>query len=273
MIVDSHTHVSLYWYEPVETLLYQMDQNQVEKAVLVQMWSELDNTYQRQCVERHPDRFASVVMVDVNSADAPEKLKRLAGEGARGVRMRPGTRSAGDDSLALWRAARDLGISVSCVGSPQAFASAGFEEVIQELPDLPIVIEHLGEILPLSDEYKPDEADRIFALSKYSNVFIKIHGLGEFAERDRSPVDDYPFVRPVPDLIQRAYQSFGPTRMMWGSDYPPVSKREGYANALKFAQQQLSQLPSDEIDQVFGGTAASLYGLNVPVSSVPITQV
>lgn len=260
MIVDSHSHVSLYWYEPVETLLFQMEQSNVDKAVLVQMWSELDNSYQAECARRFPDRFASVVMVDTASPTAVDALKRLVDEGAKGVRMRPLTRSTGPDPFALWRAAEQLGISASCVGSPAAFASAEFEQTIQEVPNLPIVIEHIGEILPADPGYDAADAERIFALSRFDNVYIKIHGLGEFAVRNRRPSDGFPFMKPVPDLITRAYSSFGAQRMMWGSDYPPVSKREGYANALKFARQELAHVPDTDRDMIFGDTAAALYG-------------
>ncbi|MCI0144077.1 amidohydrolase family protein [Arthrobacter bambusae] len=269
MIVDAHSHVSLSWYEPVETLLFQMDQSNVDKAVLVQMWSELDNGYQTECVRRFPDRFASVVMVDTESSDAVSDLKRLADEGAKGVRMRPLTRSTGNDPLALWRAAEKLGISASCVGSPNAFASEEFEQAIREVPNLPIVIEHIGEILPADPGYDPAVADRIFNLSRFDNVYIKIHGLGEFAVRNRRPTDGFPFLRPVPDLITRAYSSFGANRMMWGSDYPPVSKREGYANSLTFARRELAHVPEHDLNMIFGGTAASLYGLG-SASELPL---
>ena len=37
VIVDTHCHVSPYWYKPVETLLHQMNSNGVDKAVLIQL--------------------------------------------------------------------------------------------------------------------------------------------------------------------------------------------------------------------------------------------
>ena len=36
LIADSHVHIALHIYEPVEILLAQMEHNQVEKTVLVQ---------------------------------------------------------------------------------------------------------------------------------------------------------------------------------------------------------------------------------------------
>src|SRR5438552_1390668 len=112
LIVDSHCHASLGWYEPVETLLYQMDANGVERAVLTQLRWQTNNEYQMECVRRYPGRFASVVIVDEGRPDAIQTLERLAAEWASGVRFRPNTRSFGDDPLAIWRAAERLGLSV-----------------------------------------------------------------------------------------------------------------------------------------------------------------
>jgi L-fuconolactonase len=99
--VDTHCHASLQWYEPIETLLYEMDRNNVDQAVLIQIRGQFDNDYQQECVRRYPDRLASVVLVDARQADAPATLARLAEAGACGVRLSPDTRSPGDDPLAM----------------------------------------------------------------------------------------------------------------------------------------------------------------------------
>ena len=56
----------LFWgvIEPVETLLHVTDRNDVEKAVLVQIVNEYDNSYVQERVKRHADRFVAVVLVD-----------------------------------------------------------------------------------------------------------------------------------------------------------------------------------------------------------------
>ncbi len=131
VIADSHCHVSPYWYEPVESLLFQMDRNGVEHAVLIQMQSQFDNSYQQECIQRFPGRFASVVIVDTDRTDAVDELERLAGEGASGVRLKPSIRSPGEDPLAIWRAAERLGLPVSCIGSSSEFASNEFAEIVQ----------------------------------------------------------------------------------------------------------------------------------------------
>jgi hypothetical protein len=37
VIVDAHGHASLDWYEPIETLLFEMDRHGVDQAVLIQI--------------------------------------------------------------------------------------------------------------------------------------------------------------------------------------------------------------------------------------------
>ena len=46
------------------------------------------------------------------------------------------------------------------------------------------------------------------------------------------PRSSYPFVEPIPPLLDEVYAAFGAARMLWGSDYPNTSHREGYANGL-----------------------------------------
>ena len=68
---------------------------------------------------------------------------------------------------------------------------------------------------------------RALGLARFPHVFIKVPGLGEFCRRSMPVTEPFPFVLPVPPLLDLAFGAFGPGRMMWGSDYPPVSGREG----------------------------------------------
>src|SRR6266567_5418968 len=182
VVVDTHCHASLDWYEPIETLLHEMDSNGVDHAVLVQINGQFDNAYQFECVRRYPRRFANVVMVDTDRPDAPQQLERLAEQGASGVRLRPTTRSPGDDPLAIWRTADQLGLTVSCGGDGAGFASAEFGETIQALPALRIVIEHLGSVSRRDlDDVQQARRRAVFGLARFTNTYIKVTGLGEFS--------------------------------------------------------------------------------------------
>jgi L-fuconolactonase len=262
-IVDTHCHAAPGWYEPVESLLFQMDRNGVDHALLVQINGQTNNEYQFECVGRYPDRLSSVVIVDTDRPDAPQELERLVARGARGLRLRPPARSPGDDPIAIWRRAAELGIPVTCGGSGREFASDAFAELIAALPALAIIVEHLGSVNNPDGEGPPyDVRRKVFALARFPNVYIKIHGLGEFAERAMPVRDPFPFVEPIPPLLEQAYEAFGPSRMLWGSDYPPVSGREGYANALRFPMERFADKSDEQRALIFGGTAASLYRLD-----------
>ena len=259
--IDTHCHVSPVWYEPVESLLFQLDRNGVDRAVMIQLNSQFNNEYQFDCVRRHPDRLASVVLVDATRADAGDTLARLVERGAVGVRLAPDTRSPGADPLALWRRAEALGIAVSSGGSAGAFAEPAFADVIAAVPGLPIVIEHMGSVSRPDGEDAPYAVRaRVFALSRFPNVYLKVHGLGEFCRRAR-PFDPEPFDRATLPILDLALAAFGPSRMMWGSDYPPVSGREGYTNALNRTRAEVESRAPAGVAQVFGGTAERVFKL------------
>jgi L-fuconolactonase len=261
-IVDAHTHASPIWFEPLEPLLFQMDRLGVQRAVLVQIQGQTDNAYQMECVRRYPERLVSVVWLDTDSPRAPEELERLREQGARGVRLRATTRSPGDDPLAIWRAAERLGLPISCAGSLAEFGSDAFAALVQEVPRLPIIVEHLGASTTRDRDGTASPARlKVFALSRFANVHMKIHGLGEFAQRAPPSGALFPFVQPVPPLLELVYDAFGPRRLLWGSNYPPVSQQEGYANALRLPLERFRDKRESDRAQIFGGTAARLYGL------------
>lgn len=262
-IVDSHCHAALGWYEPIEVLLAQMDRNEVELAALIQINGQTDNSYQSECVRRYPDRLRSVVILDTTRPEATAELERLVAEGATGIRLRPGVRSPGDDPLAIWRKASELGITVSCGGARDDFLAPAFADVFEALPTLPIVIEHLGAAnRPDGLGDPPPGEPSVFDLARYPNAYIKIHGLGEFARRAMPVREPFPFVEPIPPLLNLAHQAFGANRMMWGSDYPPVSGREGYGNALRFTMERFADTSEDERASIFGGVAGRLFGFS-----------
>lgn len=250
MLVDAHAHVSSDWYEPVETLLAQMQRHGVERAVLTQLIGQVDNHYQLSCTRRHAGRFASVVWIDAAAEDASQTLARLAEEGAAGVRLRPTA------ALNVWQAALDCRLPVSCVGTAEGFAAPAFAALLKALPGLTVVLEHLGG--SSQPPTTPAELElrhaMLASLSRFDGVCLKLPGLGELLTR---PPSGKPFG--VSTLLEAALKSFGPDRLMWGSDFPVVSSREGYGNALKLVRECLADQPLAAQEAVFGGTARRIF--------------
>jgi L-fuconolactonase len=254
-IVDTHCHAALGWYEPVETMLFEMDRAGVDQAVLIQMRGQRNNDYVLECARRFPDRLAAVVWVDVGRPDVAEVLGQLAADGAHGVRLFP------TDPLPAWLAAAEHHLPVSCLGTGAQFATDAFAEVIQAVPDIPVVIEHLGSALERADAVAMQTRRTVFALARFPNVYIKVPGLGEFCVRAMPVVEPFPFETPIPPYLEWAYDAFGPRRMMWGSDFPPVTNREGYANALRFPMAEFAARADSDRAEIFGGTAQRVFRL------------
>lgn len=256
-IVDTHCHAGQSWFEPVELILHQMNTNGVDKAALIQHRGTYDNTYLFECARRFTGRFAIVVIVDTDQPDALDTLERWADEGAAGVRLGPTQRSPGSDPLAIWKKARDLGLVVSSLGGVDDFASDEFNSLVSDLRDLPIIIEHLAGVRqgtqPPYTTYK-----KALDLSNYPNTYIKVGGLGEISERPPVLSPQFAFDH-TPPLIEMAYDAFGPRRMMWGSDYPPVSNREGYRNALQGVRDNAAFKSDDDREWVMGKTALNVF--------------
>lgn len=262
MIIDSHAHVSNRWYEPIESLLAQMEHTGVNSAVLVQLLGHYDNQYLIDCARRYPGQFASVALVDCRADGVHDLLESLAAQGVRGIRLRPTDQSPDADPLAIWKQAAELGLVVSCVGNEKTFLSPEFALVLNAVPTVKIVLEHLGgtSSAPLSDE---ELAQRrlVFGLARYPNVFMKVPGLGEIMPRKAldMPVGQVGSARQVPLLVD-ALAQFGASRLMWGSDFPVVSSREGYGFARKWVADVLSDtLDAADLELVFGGTAKRLF--------------
>jgi len=257
VIVDTHCHALPHWFEPVEVLLHQMYTHGVEKAALIQVMGQFDNRYLFECVRRFPGRFSPTVIVDTRQADAPEALERWAREGAEGVRLHALVRSPGSDGLAIWRKAAELGLVVSAFGKAEDVASEDFEVVIKEFPSLPVSIEHLAWVGP--DAAPPYTTFRkTLGLARYPNAYMKFCGLGEICHRP-VPFPQPMAFAPIPPVMAMAYDAFGASRMMWGSDFPPVASREGYGNALRWTMEQFPFRSEDDRTWVFGKTALSLF--------------
>ena len=264
VVVDTHCHASPYWFEPVEVLLDEMSRNGVDKAVLTQFFGVYDNSYLVECMKRFPGRFSVIGLVDVNASDALNHLESLHRQGVEGIRFNSAMRSPGSDPIAVWRKAADLGMVASVMGSVESYAATEFENILRELPHLKVVIEHLGGVGAYwgpgrSDQTIPHQTyQAVLGLARYPNTYMKIPGLGEFCARPLPFQPPHPFEEVHP-LIEMAVDAFGAERLMWGSDFPPVTNREGYTNALNLPRERLQARSQQAVEWVFGKTAENMW--------------
>lgn len=248
MIVDSHVHTGVTKYVPVEVLLAQMDAAGIDKAVLVQYMGQFDNRYHQEVCQRFPGRFAPWGLVDTNAPDAVEKIKEAVHvHGMVGFRMPVTARSPESNPYAMWETLQELNVVVSLAGVREAYAAPEAEELVRRHPGLKMRIEHLGH--PRFEEIDPfPQYRQVLQLAHFPHVFIAYSGLYA-ASRQRYPYQDLvPFFKMI-------YDAFGPRRILWGSDFPPLCMRETVSMNLQLFQEGFGFLTSEDKEWILGKTA------------------
>jgi L-fuconolactonase len=129
--------------------------------------------------------------------------------------------------------------------------------IAQHVPDLRIVIDHLGKPPIAAGELEP-WSSLLARAARMPNVFAKVSGLD--AGDDWNAADLAPY-------IERAIELFGPARLMFGSDWPVANLRGGYGKVWRETNLALAPLSRDERDLILGGTAIEFYRL--PITAAP----
>ena len=119
-------------------------------------------------------------------------------------------------------------------------------------PALRIVIDHAAKPDIARDTLEPWRA-RIAALAELPNVFCKMSGLLTEAGDDWHARDLAPWV-------EHLLATFGPRRLLWGSDWPVLNLAADYARWFHLAD-QLAGLAGDDRAALFGGNAVRVYGI------------
>lgn len=120
-------------------------------------------------------------------------------------------------------------------------------------PGTRFVLDHAGKP-NIADADFSDWAAQTTALAAQANVRCKLSGLVTEAGSDWSVER----LRPYTDHL---LESFGPTRLMFGSDWPVCLLAAEYERWFEAAHALTSGLTTTERNAVFGGTAADFYGL------------
>ena len=260
--IDSHCHAGESWYEPIEALRFHLDESQINKAVLIgHMGAYQNNDYLLECKNNFPDRFAVVGVFDLDNAlDKNDDLNNINLDKFDGVRISAGNIIKPEYHSVLGIIS-ELGLPISCLGEWPEFNSHSFLQIAAENPALNIVIEHLAGIGHDSD-YQKEYCQQSKQFSNYDNIYIKIPGLGEINTKPDILFRKSAFDNKSDHLLEITLRNFGSKRMMWGSDYPPVSSREGYVNSFKEIVNLAVFQNHSDLRNIIGGTAHKLFWKN-----------
>ncbi len=123
-------------------------------------------------------------------------------------------------------------------------------ELARRHPGLLVVIDHAAKPDIANGGFQP-WANQMARLARETPWCCKLSGLVTEARADWR-IDD---LRPYVDHL---LATFGPDRLMWGSDWPVVTLASNYR---RWHDAAATLLPAETHQAIFGGTAARFYGL------------
>jgi L-fuconolactonase len=232
-----------------ETLLELMKANRVEKTVIIQVIHyRYDNRYLASVLKQYSQHFLGVCRVDPLDPAAPDHLSRIHEQaGFRGVRLSPAAGTAGDWIRGplmppLWERCRSLRVPMTLLAPISRMPDA--RVLIERFSDLTVVIDHMADC-PVD---QPGELDKLIALARYPNVFVKISHTWSLS-RQRYPWLD------AQQLVRRLNDVFGPQRLMWATDWPIVENSNAtYHQALTVVRDDMAFLSADDKSWILSKT-------------------
>ncbi len=230
----------------------------IEGTVLVQAAPTVAETkYMLSLADETPFIKGVVGWVDFESPDAATQIAALDAHPAL-VGLRPMIQDIADPLWmlgdALTPAFTELtarGLTFDALTLPQHLGP--LRKLLARHPDMEVVIDHGSKPL-IRDARLQGWAEDMAALASETNSWCKLSGLVTEAAPDWT-VDD---LRPYVDHL---LNTFGPSRLIWGSDWPVCTLASSYERWLETTDLLLSQLSSSERDAVMGGNAARAYNL------------
>lgn len=250
-----------------EALLKVMDENDVEKAVLLQgNWLGFHNQYTYEAVIKYPERFVGAATYDPFCVNVEAVKKRLFDDlgfkivkfelstGSGLMANRPPVYLDGTVMNGCYAHAREKGLTVVMdIGRPNcpcwqvdALASA-----ISKYPEVTFVICHLlapqrGDVQILSDALQK---------LKMPNVYFDLASLANNQKPESFP---YPTAA---KHLETAKNTVGADRIMFGSDMPSALARDSYTY-LKDYIIQSGVFNEKELQDVFYNTAYKVFFRN-----------
>lgn len=275
-IIDPHVHVwandaAYPWAREMSDppkhdatpsmLLELMRANGVARTVLVQFIGyRWDNRYALDAMKKHQPCFMAVARVNPTDPGAPDHLVQLTQQGFHGVRLSPSGDAAGDwirGSLMppLWRQAESLKVPMQILAPITRMPD--LVPLIEQCPDLDVVIDHMADC-PID---QPEQLEKLIALARFPRVFVKISHMWSIS---RQP---YPWLD-AQEYVKRLYAVFGPSRLMWGTDWPVCMQWTSYGEALRVVRDDMKFLNEDDKSWILSRTVERLWAFAEAVDRI-----
>ncbi len=286
-VIDTHIHLydtnrseGVDWPPPTDKVLYRpvltehfdevADREGIPSTVIVEASSRVeDNQWVLDLVKHNPERYLALVgNLPIGTDEFAGLLDRFSKDSRFvGIRMRD--RPGGDAffSDAVWR---DLGLlakkGLTLDVLIHNFTIDEVTEVAKRLPELKIMINHLGGLSITHDPLTAEWKNSIKQAAAQPNVHCKVSGIFQ-RSGVKPPPKERSFYAPVFKIV---YEAFGEDRIVYGSNWPVTDRGGSYFEQLSLIRDYFeldSGLLADREKQqlierkLFRDNAVKFYGL------------
>ncbi len=157
----------------------------------------------------------------------------------------------GDTLPPAFEAAQRHDLTFDALTLPQHLGP--LRQLLERHPKMRVVVDHGSKPL-IKDAILGDWSNNMAALARDTNAWCKLSGLVTEAAADWT-IDD---LRPYVDHL---LNTFGPSRLIWGSDWPVCTLASSYERWCETTDMLLKHLSSAERQAIMGGNAACAYNL------------
>lgn len=257
MILDAHTHS---WRSRGEypNLIHEMDAAGVDAAAVVSaaLPDNADNNeYVAAAVAACPGRLYQFVDTDSRWSESYHRAGAAGRLAAVAERFSPTGVShyladhndgwlVSGEGRAFFTEADRRGLAVSLAAVPGWFDD--IRAVAETVPDTPVLLNHLAR----------GGLDIVRRGAGQQNLIVKVSGY--YYDNDRPW--DYPFTDRL-EIVRAFYETWGPHRMVWGSDYPACTPHISYRQSLEVLREHAGFIAPADLPLVLGDAMCALLRL------------
>jgi predicted TIM-barrel fold metal-dependent hydrolase len=250
---------------PLEAYIQFVKEARINHTILVHAEPyQDDHSYLEYCLGREPSPgfFKGTCLFDPIAPETPARIETIVRRNpGRIVALRihktqePGTpatktgairdRDLRDPAIRdVWRKAQSLGLAIQFHFIP--FYARQIYDLADEFRDVPVILDHLGR----PGQGKPEEYPDVLRLAKLPRTYIKFCTVSS-ASNQRFP---YPDAKP---LVRRAFDAFGPERMVWGG---MGQSMEEFSREVELFEFMFDFAPEADRAKIRGLNAMRLFG-------------
>jgi L-fuconolactonase len=142
------------------------------------------------------------------------------------------------------------GLTYDILIYPKQFEAA--IRLAENFPDQPFVLDHIAKPQIKDGTIEPWKS-QLRQLAKLPNVHCKVSGMLTEADHQAWKVEQF---RPYLDTV---FEAFGPSRLMYGSDWPVCLFAGSYEQAFRLVDDYARGLTDAERAGLFGGNCQKFY--------------